>query len=347
MKKKFKFKPRKGAITSLRYILAINLTIAATVVFTALMTRLLFQFGILDHGSRTLAYVYFIVTSAMVSTGLSYIVAKKFLFPIIRIATALQKVADGDFTVELSDKMKNREVSEMTRNFNIMTRELRKTEIIHSDFITNVSHEIKTPLSAIEGYAGLLNNENLSDEKKEIYISKIIQGTKRLSGLTDNVLLLSKLENQEIEIQKNLFSLDEQIREILLLYEKIWSEKSIDLDIDLEAVDYCGNAELLSQVWQNIIGNAIKFTDQFGKISISLQKDNEHIRMRIADTGVGMSDATQKRLFEKFYQGDTSHTGKGNGLGLALAKKIIDLHNGEVHVESKQGEGTVFIVTLP
>ncbi len=337
---------KKAAITSTRFVISVILIMAGTVLFTSFMTRMLFKYGFLKHGSYALIFIYFLVTSSMVGAILATIVARKFISPMIKIALALNLVADGDFSVTINEKFRTREVAEMARSFNIMTSELRNTEIIHNDFITNVSHEFKTPLSAIEGYAELLQNEKLSSEKRDAYADKIIFNTKRLSALTDNVLLLSKLDNQEIIIQRTIFPLDEQIRQIVLLFENEWTNKNIEMDIQLDELSYCGNVDLLSHVWQNLIGNAVKFTVPDGKIKIKLKKETGEIKFIIKDNGPGISEKTKARIFEKFYQGDTSHAAKGNGLGLSLAKKIVDLHEGKIEVESEPGEGTTFIVTL-
>lgn len=228
-----------------------------------------------------------------------------------------------------------------------MTRELAGTELLRNDFVENVSHEFKTPLSAIEGYATLLQKKNLSEEKKEEYTKKILLNTRRLSTLTSNILLLSRLENQETGIKKETFSLDEQLRETLLSLETAWSEKNLELEIELDNVDYSGNKELLFHVWYNIIGNAVKFTDTGGWIQILLKKEAEQIKIQITDTGIGMDETIRQRIFEKFYQGDHSRSDTGNGLGLALAGRIITLHGGNISVASKEGKGSTFTVTLP
>lgn len=208
-------------------------------------------------------------------------------------------------------------------------------------------HEFKTPLAAIEGYVTLLQRKGLSEEKRQEYTSRILFNTKRLSSLTGNILLLSRLENQESEIQKESYSLDEQLREIILLYEPQWSEKELDLDIDLDSVMCYGNKDLLAQVWQNLIGNAIKFVADGGRIRILLRQKQSGIEVSIIDNGAGMSEDVMNRIYEKFYQGDTSRSSSGNGLGLTLAKRIVDLHGGTISASSKEGKGTAFTVVIP
>ena len=193
----------------------------------------------------------------------------------------------------------------------------------------------------------LLQRKGLSEEKRKEYTDRILFNTKRLSALTGNILLLSRLENQEIEIKKESYSLDEQLREILLMYEPQWSGKKLDLDIDLDSVICCGNKELLAQVWQNLIGNAIKFVSDKGNIRVLLRQKQNAIVVSVVDNGPGMSKEVMGRIYEKFYQGDTSRASSGNGLGLTLAKRIVDLHGGTISVSSKEGKGTTFTVSLP
>lgn len=257
------------------------------------------------------------------------------------------EVAKGNYDIRLNEDSKIYEVQNMANSFNIMAKELASTEIIHSDFIQNISHEIKTPLSSIEGYATLLQSKNLSEEKRQLYVSKIINSTKRLSNLTSNILELTKLENQETDLITNNFSLSEQIREVILLYEEVWTKKNIDFDIELDELQFNGNEQLLFQVWHNIINNAIKFSKDNDVIEIKSKVCDGKIVISIKDNGIGMNEEVKHRIFEKFYQGDTSHAISGNGLGLALAKKIIELHNGNILVESEVGDGSCFYVELP
>lgn len=179
-----------------------------------------------------------------------------------------------------------------------------------------------------------MQKRGLSEEKRVEYTNKILINTKRLSNLTGNILLLSRLENQEKEIKKEIYSLDEQIREIILLFETQWTEKNLELDIELESINYCGNKELLAHVWQNIIGNAVKFVPENGIIRISLKNNENKILFSVSDNGIGMSPEVTQRIYEKFYQGETNRSTSGNGLGLTLAKRIVDLHSGTISVSS-------------
>ena len=210
----------------------------------------------------------------------------------------------------------------------------------------NISHELKTPLAAIEGYALLLEEGGSSPELKE-YARKISESSRQLSHMTGNILKLSRLEKQEILSDKELFSLDEQLREAVLSLEPLWNAKNLDIDMELPEVTCYGNRELLYQVWTNIFGNAIKFTDRDGRISASIEENKDYILVIIRDTGIGMTEEARTHIFEKFYQAEESRHGEGSGLGLALAKKIIDLSGGTIRAESCPGRGSSFFVELP
>ena len=334
------------------FSLLILLTLTITIIFSALLTLFLIRVGILVQQNRGIVFLVIAVVSIFVGTIISNFAGRQPLTAIIAMSNATQEVAKGNFEVTLDESSHIKELRNMAHNFNLMTKELAGTELLRTDFVENVSHEFKTPLSAIEGYATLLQKKNLSDEKKQEYTKKILHNTKRLSTLTSNILLLSRLENQEIGIQKEHFCLDEQIREILLLLEDKWTEKKLELEIDLDAADYYGNKDLLAHVWQNILSNAIRFAPSYGLIRIVLRKEtdaagNKYFKVGIADNGIGMDKEVIKRIFEKFYQGDSSRSSQGNGLGLALAKRVVVLHNGSIAVSSKEGKGSTFTVTLP
>uniref|UniRef100_UPI0023F3DDE3 HAMP domain-containing sensor histidine kinase n=1 Tax=Massilicoli timonensis TaxID=2015901 RepID=UPI0023F3DDE3 len=314
---------------------------------TGLITVLVSESNFIDAPPKELTLLLFAVISIIVGTILSHTVGKRPLNVIREIDDATKEVVKGNFTVRLNEDIVAEELHSMAHNFNTMVRELSNTEILRKDFIENVSHEFQTPLSAIEGYAALLQNRSLTTQKRQEYAKRILVNARRLSDLSGNILLLSRLEHQELEIQKETYALDEQIREAILLFETKWTQKELCLEVDLSAIRYKGNKELLMQVWQNLIGNAVKFVSQKGEIRITLRIEKNDVIVTVADNGIGMSEAVQKRIYEKFYQADTSRTGIGNGLGLALAKRIVDLHDGTLTVASAEGKGTMFTVTLP
>ena len=323
------------------------LILLLTMGLTGLITVLVSESNFIDAPPKELTLLLFAVISIIVGTILSHTVGKRPLNVIREIDDATKEVVKGNFTVRLNEDIVAEELHSMAHNLNTMVRELSNTEILRKDFIENVSHEFQTPLSAIEGYAALLQNQSLTTQKRQEYAARILVNARRLSDLSGNILLLSRLEHQELEIQKETYALDEQIREAILLFETKWTQKELCLEVDLSAIRYKGNKELLMQVWQNLIGNAVKFVAQKGEIRITLRIEKNDVIVTVADNGIGMSEAVQKRIYEKFYQADTSRTGIGNGLGLALAKRIVDLHNGTLTVASAEGKGTMFTVTLP
>ena len=274
------------------------------------------------------------------------IVNKKILKPIIQLNQGMKNVAAGDFDSRLDHCSDILEIREMTANFNLMATELGSIETLRSDFVNNVSHEFKTPLTAIEGHAALLGDENLTPAQRLEHLNRITEGTRRLSRLTENILKISRLENQEYKLVPASYDLAEQLRIGIVLLEVEWAAKDLEWDIDLEEVRYFGEAELMLQVWLNLLGNAIKFTPVGGTISVKLARLENRIQVTVADTGPGIPPEALKHLFDKFYQADTSHSTEGNGLGLALAKRIIDLHHGEIHVASSLGVGAAFTVYL-
>lgn len=321
--------------------------LTVTMLLSLVLTMLLYRTGILNIEHRETLLISFAFVSILVGLILSIFAAKRPIATIVKISEATKEVAKGNFNIRLNEDVRATEIRTMTHNFNVMIRELAGTEMLRNDFVENVSHEFKTPLSAIEGYVTLLQKKNLSEEKRLEYTERILINTKRLNSLTGNILLLSRLENQEIQSRKLRYSLDEQIRESILLLEPQWNAKNLELDIDLDTVYYYGNKELLAQVWQNILGNAVKFVSDNGKIHVLLKRKDNRICVSVTDNGIGMSKEVASRIYEKFYQGDSSRASSGNGLGLALAKRIIDLHNGSISVFSKEGAGTTFTVVLP
>lgn len=288
-----------------------------------------------------------VIVSVVVGGVMTAVISRAFFNPVKNLRQAMDKVANGDFTIQLdTDKSSSGEIKELYAGFNLMTNELKATEILQTDFISNVSHEFKTPINAIEGYSTLLQGcENLDDDQKE-YVEKILFNTGRLSSLVSNILLLSKIENQSIQAKREVFSLDEQIRETIVALETAWAPKNIELDVDLDSVKYNGNEIMMRHIWSNLIGNAIKFTPENSTVSIRLQNQKDKFIFSVTDQGEGLSDEAKKHLFDKFYQADTSHKSEGNGLGLALVKQILDIDGGDITAENVNGGGCRFTVTL-
>ena len=291
--------------------------------------------------------IWLFVVSALVGAGVSVFASEMMFKPIKRLERAMRIVASGNFDVKLNGEKESTEVQEIYDNFNLMTKELAATEILQTDFVSNVSHEFKTPINAIEGYATLLQaGEQATPEEQAQYVEKILTNTRRLSNLVGNILLLSKVDNQAIQDQPVVYRLDEQIRQSIVLLEPEWSKKDIEFDADLDSIEYKGNESLIMHVWNNLIGNAIKFSPEAGLIAMHLKEKSDHIEFIIEDSGPGISEESQKHIFDKFYQSDSSHKSEGNGLGLALVKQILKVSGGSIFVENREEGGCRFTVIL-
>lgn len=266
-----------------------------------------------------------------------------------QILNATEQITAGNFNVFLAPRhsYKNYDDFDLIKeNVNLMAKELSKNEVLKTDFISNVSHEIKTPLAIIQNYATALQNEKLSPDERKAYVKTLVQASTRLNDLVINVLKLNKLENQTFAAETQAVRLDETLAQAIFGFEDLIESKNLVLDCDVEEITLTSSQALLETVWNNLLSNAIKFTPQGGKISVSLKKNGDNAVVKIADTGIGMNAETGKRIFDKFYQGDASRAKEGNGLGLALVKKIIDVLGGEISVESELGKGTIFTVSI-
>lgn len=267
--------------------------------------------------------------------------------PIHSVNSAMKKVSQGDFSVRVDDKKAIGEIAELVSSYNHMAEELSGIEMFRKDFINNFSHEFKTPIVSIRGFARQLERDDLTPEQRREYTHIIVIESERLANMSSNILLLTKLENQQIITDRSTYALDEQIRNCILLLEKQWTDKNIDLRLDLDEISYLGNEEMMSHIWVNLIGNAIKYSPEGGALEIGLMRVQNFIVARITDHGEGMTAETQARVFEKFYQGDSAHAAEGNGLGLALVKRIVDMCGGKITVNSAPGAGSTFSVYLP
>ena len=270
--------------------------------------------------------------------------------PVRKIQKGIARVMQGDFTTEIpySNSLSgSQDYDEIIEGLNRMIEELNSVETLRTDFIANVSHEIKTPLSVMQNYGTLLQQKNLSEEERLEYAGKLTEQTRKLSALITNILKLNKLENQQIFPQMERYDLSEQLCECMLMFESAWEEKELNIETDIEDnVMVTGDSEMLSIVWNNLLSNAVKFTEKGGTIGLKVYSKGKCAVVSISDTGCGMNEETGRNIFNKFYQGDTSHAMSGNGLGLALAKRIIDIHQGEIRVESRLGMGSTFKVKI-
>lgn len=269
--------------------------------------------------------------------------------PVEQILFATEKITSGDFSVRLTPLHRYEKYDEydlIMENLNAMAAELEKSELLKSDFIFNVSHELKTPLATIQNYAYLLKSD-VSGEQKEKYIRTITEATKRLTALVTNILKLNKLENQQLKFTSEKIALHDMLADVILTFEDAIEQKGLELECDLDEVVFVSSKSNLEIAVSNLISNAVKFTERGGKIKISLKKiDNNSVKIEVSDTGCGISPDVGSRIFDKFYQGDTSHSQEGNGLGLALVKRVIDLIGGEISVSSEPGKGSIFSIVV-
>ena len=287
-----------------------------------------------------------IVSILLITIALMQNISRKIVNPIKKITDATKKVASGDFTIELETK-RDDEIGELTHNFNKMVKELNSIECLQKDFINNVSHEIKTPISSIQGFAKLLEADDLSKEERKEYAEIIKEESNRLLHMSTNILKLAKLENQERLANKTKFNVAEQIRRTVGRLEPKWKERNIKFNVSLKEQEFLGEKDLMYQVWMNIIENSIKFSKQDGQIDVKMKTNQDSIIVEIKDYGIGMEEEEAKKIFDRFYQVDKSHTKPGAGLGMTIAKRIVELSDGKIEAKSKLNESTTFIVTLP
>lgn len=324
-------------------------TIAVVFLILTLFLIALFELQIISIEPRVrhIPILIFLAGSLLIGCAIAVFVGKLIIRPIQNMGAAFDELSKGNFDVRVPTNEKIDEIREMARRFNSMTYDLSHIETLRNDFVVNVSHEFKTPIASIEGYATLLQNRSLTPEKHEHYIEKILDNSRRLTNLSSSILMLSKLENQETVMHKREYRLDEQIRKSILMLESKWTEKDIEFDMDLPRQMYYGSEQLLEQVWSNIIDNAIKHSPSKGIIHVCIEESETQLSVTISDQGDGMSEETQKHIFEKFYQGDSSRKADGNGLGLALVKRIVDLCKGSITVKSELNKGAAFTIELP
>lgn len=340
MKKPKRIRPKLGVHPYYVLIALSEIVIAAGI---ALLLNWLLE-DVLEV--RLPPWLWVVVFSVVLSVVLGWLLSVLFFAPIKRLSHAMRQVGNGDFSIRLNTSSRIREVRDTYDNFNVMAQELGTTEIIQTDFVSNVSHEFKTPINAIEGYATLLQNGPQTEEQS-LYVDKILLNTRRLNELVSNILLLSKVDHQAITSSRTRYRLDEQIRQAVVLLEPKWAEKDLDLDVDLDHLDYTGSESLLLHVWVNLIDNAIKYDPYGGLLRLRLYCRDNRAVFTVEDSGPGIAEEAQKHIFDKFYQADSSRMAEGNGLGLALVKRVLDVCGGTVAVQNLPEAGCRFTVTLP
>ncbi|GGA14515.1 two-component sensor histidine kinase [Paenibacillus marchantiophytorum] len=286
---------------------------------------------------------------SLIAGSLLILVASVFLVrPINKLTKATKRIAAGDFNVKLNIKQTS-ELGTLARSFEGMMHDLQQLEQMRRDFVSNVSHEVQSPLTSISGYAQALKQVNLSDQERSRYLDIIIAEAKRMSKMSDSLLKLSLLESQSQQLRLATLSLDEKIRRVIVALQPQWSARNIHFELNLQTVKVTADHDQLNQVWTNILANSIKFSKDGGVINVSILQDIKNVTVRISDSGIGIPLEDQKRIFERFFKADRSHSRKyeGSGMGLAIVKQIVSLHQGDIRVESELGQGTTFIVTLP
>lgn len=347
-------------LTAKRVILRIyiSLSVAVALLFNIATTIYYFiKYGIVynipivvsnntDLNALLISKFVIILSSLLISIPFAFFLYRFLVSPILELNEKSNMVENGNYDVEIKQKPNFKIIRNTQKNFNKMTKSLRSVEILKSDFVSNVSHEIKTPLSAIEGYAELLKTDNLSPEEQKDCVDKILKNTKLLTTLSQDILAITRYENQQIADNKILYRLDEQIKKIIIFLEPKWQTKSISFNLDLEEITIFANNSVIYHIWYNIISNALKFSDDNSTIDIDLKSDKMDAIVTIRDYGIGMTEEQQKHIFEKFYQADPSRHEEGNGLGLALVKNILTLYKSDIKVESELGKGSTFTVTL-
>ena len=322
---------------------------AASAAVTAGICLLLYYLvpSIATQHTRVWYFIIALLFALFLGVVLAVTTSKLWLKTADDLSDAVDQVSRGNYRVKVSDKGHKGEFGDLIRAFNNMTEELSHVELFRNDFINYFSHEFKTPIVSIRGFARQLQAEGLTDAERREYTQIIIDECDRLSCLSTNILLLSRFENQQIVTSVSTFSIDEQIRHALVLLEKEWGRKELDLDLELDEVTYTTNEEMLSLVWTNLLSNAIKYSHRGGRIEVVCDEDAENVHVVVSDEGIGISEEDQKHIFDKFFQADPSHKGSGNGLGLALVRRIVELCGGTVRVSSRPGQGASFAVTLP
>lgn len=340
MKKVKRLRPKLG-VQPYYFLLALAEIIIAAVL--ALLLNWLLE-DVLEF--RLAPWLWVVVFSVILCGVLGWLISSLFFEPITRLSRAMRKVGGGDFSIRLDTTSRIREVRDTYDNFNLMTQELGATEIIQTDFVSNVSHEFKTPINAIEGYAMLLQSGSQSSEQA-MYVDKILLNTRRLNELVSNILLLSRVDHQAINSNCTRYRLDEQVRQAIVLLEPKWAKKDLDLDVDLDPLEYTGSESLLLHVWVNLIDNAIKYDPYGGLLRLRLYRENGRAVFTLDDSGPGIAEEAQAHIFDKFYQADSSRMAEGNGLGLALVKRVLDVCGGTIAVKNLPEAGCRFTVMLP
>lgn len=343
-KTKEQLSPMRRKISAMLTLQTFFVVLIVMVIATAI--ALMYRVAITDM--HMIGVLSMLVPIVVLVTLVNFLFTRYIYRYLDKISDAMQKVADGDYTVRL-DAEKDQPFRELYRNFNTMAEELGGVEMLKNDFINGYAHELRTPITSINGFAEMLLNDDgtLSREEKRSYLEIIASESRRLADLAGNSLLMSRLDTQKIIPDKKPFSLDEQLRRCSILLSGQWTEKDLDMTMDLDEAVYVGDYDLMQHLWINLLTNAVKYTPKGGSITVTLKNEEKFIAVSVADTGKGIPPEDRERIFDKYYQTDKSHSKRGLGLGLAICKRIVQLCNGTLEVESEVGVGSTFTVRLP
>ena len=329
------------------YTLTVIIVMAITIGMMFLVRYMFVRTGLIPRDYYYTVYLAVLALAALAAGGIiAGIFSRIPLTPIRKIIAATDRLSEGDFSARLDLRMGG-EMADFNQSFNKMASELERSQILRTDFVNNFAHECKTPMISIKGFAEMIRNEDLSEEERNEYLDIIISESNRLVDLSANILNMVKLENTSVIEEKKVFNLSEQIREAIILLAPKWDAKNLNMDFDSSEIMIQANEDMLEEVWINLIDNAIKFSPDGGLIAMTLRKVGFNITFTIFNEGPKMDQETIDRIFDKFYQGDKSHAQKGSGLGLPLARKIVQLHDGNIRVMHSGDQGTCFEVTLP
>lgn len=329
------------------YTFTVIVVMALTIGMMFFVRYMFVRTGLIPKDYEVTVYLVVLAILALAAGG---IIAGLFsripVTPVRKIISATDKLAEGDFSARLDLRMGG-EMADFNKSFNKMASELERSQILRTDFINNFAHECKTPMISIRGFAEMIKDKELTEEEEKEYLDIIISESNRLIDLSANILSMVKLENSSEVLSREEYNLSEQIREAIILLATKWDAKNLIMDFDSEEVMVTANSEMLMEVWINLIDNAIKFSPEGGLIAMGLKSDGKNIKFTIFNQGPAMDEETISRIFDKFYQGDTSHAQKGYGLGLPLSKKILQLHGGDIWVQNSGENGTTFEIILP
>lgn len=330
------------------FVLGVALILVIAISIVVVLEYLIIQIKLVEKETLQSSGLFLIIlfgfSSVVIGVALSAILEKFIVKPVDTLIDGMAKLSDGEFSTRI-DMGKVKGMKEISDTFNTLATQLENTEILRSDFVNNFSHELKTPIVSVSGLVDLLKNENLPQEKRKKYLEIIEEEMDRLSDMTTNLLNLSKVEKQEILTDKTTFNISEQIRTCVLLLEKKWSKKDIEFSLDFDEFYVLANYDLLKQVWFNLIDNAIKFSNEKGKIVISISQKEKEIEISISNNGRQILEEDKTKIFNKFYQGKNASSGEGNGIGLSIVKHIVDMHGGKIYVECG-GDTTTFTTFL-